>query len=349
MSSDENDSLQEYVARERMNLAVVFRGTVQLWRDWDWARYADDAFSPDARPRALVAAVRFMADELVELDGSLGVAIGALPYGVLLVLNEVMAAVHGNLLALNQYFVDLVHDNQSYLALLNKAGPGIRKASEHLGFVRALRSPKRDGELERDLLEARHMLEALQQQSADVANLRDSALEALAAARSAAAQRLISNQADAFAASRISHRAAGIFWGRITIVLILALVVALTLSMNSEAHPPRDNESWTVAANLNYLAGHVLLVSLASFAIVVCLRNYRAAKHNEIMNAHRANALATFSEFRKVVEGKAADIITVEAASAIFAVQPSGFAEAGPPAATHLHEMVKEFGKGSVG
>lgn len=108
--------------------------------------------------------------------------------------------------------------------------------------------------------------------------------------------------------------------------------------------PPEPKLSWSTAGNLSYFATHALLLSGLSFAAVVCLKNYRAARHNEIMNAHRARALSTFEDFRAGSEGRVLDVILLQPTSAIFSMQPSGFGDTDTTGVTHLHELAATLG-----
>ena len=68
------------------------------------------------------------------------------------------------------------------------------------------------------------------------------------------------------------------------------------------------------------------MISTLSFGVLWRARNYRAERHNETLNKHRANALMTFRAF---VEGTAddrvKDAILLQAAQAAFAGRPTGF------------------------
>lgn len=89
----------------------------------------------------------------------------------------------------------------------------------------------------------------------------------------------------------------------------------------------------------------VLVVSVAFFVLVWCSKNYRAARHNETLNKHRADALKTFRAF---VEGTSEvavkDAILVQAAQAAFAPRNTGYDGAdgdGP----QIQPIVEVFGK----
>jgi hypothetical protein len=131
-----------------------------------------------------------------------------------------------------------------------------------------------------------------------------------------------------------------LFW----VVVSGAALLGVVIYFSCASGPPEPKLSWSTAANLAYFASHALGLSILSFALIVCLRNYRACKHNEIMNAHRERALSTFEEFRDAAEGKASDIVLLQASSAIFGVQASGFVDGEGGGATHLQELIASMG-----
>lgn len=77
---------------------------------------------------------------------------------------------------------------------------------------------------------------------------------------------------------------------------------------------------------IQYIVTKVILLSTLSFGIFWCARNYKAEKHNQTLNQHRANALMTFRAF---VEGtddvRVKDAILIQAAQAVFTPRPTGF------------------------
>lgn len=77
--------------------------------------------------------------------------------------------------------------------------------------------------------------------------------------------------------------------------------------------------------------GRLVLLSVLSYALAFCLRNYAGARHNEEVNRHRANAVATFDAFHKAAGGDAVtkNAILLQMCTAIFAPQATGFSKAG--------------------
>lgn len=101
----------------------------------------------------------------------------------------------------------------------------------------------------------------------------------------------------------------------------------------------------TTPQAIQLMFSKVLVVSVAFFALVWCSKNYRAARHNETLNQHRADALKTFRAF---VEGTAEvsvkDAILVQAAQAAFAPRNTGY-DGGDSDGPQIQPIVEVFGK----
>lgn len=117
------------------------------------------------------------------------------------------------------------------------------------------------------------------------------------------------------------------------------LVGAAVLGIMVEG-PKLGELSWLAAMSLAYFAPRALLVSAISYALAVCVRNYRSERHNEATNGHRARALRTFETLRLAAkDGRAQDLLLAQAMGAIFSSQPTGYASGGGDG-THVAELV---------
>ncbi len=67
------------------------------------------------------------------------------------------------------------------------------------------------------------------------------------------------------------------------------------------------------------------LVSLVSFGVVLCVRNYFAAKHNEIVNRHKANCLGTYNTFIDSADEERKAAVLLQATQTIFSHQRTGY------------------------
>lgn len=68
-----------------------------------------------------------------------------------------------------------------------------------------------------------------------------------------------------------------------------------------------------------------ILVSLISYAIVLCTKNYFAEKHNQNVNQHRANCLGTYNTFVDSADDERKASILSHATNTIFSHQNSGY------------------------
>lgn len=162
----------------------------------------------------------------------------------------------------------------------------------------------------------------------------------VAAAEKAAEEQWVIGRGRAFNEARSTHRREAYRWACAAGGLAVFIVGLATWSICCGKGPPLPRESWLAAGNLSHFAPRVLLVSVASFLMLTSVRNFRASRHNELLNAHRWRALTTFARFRESGEGKVADAVLLQAAEAVFSVQPSGFGQDGAAAGNHVTELV---------
>jgi hypothetical protein len=193
------------------------------------------------------------------------------------------------------------------------------------------------------------MKNSLAEREREIIALREQLSEALTDAkqvndesRKLLAKTSVSQQGRSFQEATDKFRTSGFVWVGISVLLAGTLILHVRHWIESGSKPPLPNEAWTVAGNLGYFAARAMIVSVISFMLVVAVRNFRSARHNEIMNAHRSRALQTFEEFRQASKGSTVqDAILLHAAEAIFSVQASGFAPGEPLGATHVGEIIK--------
>ena len=90
-------------------------------------------------------------------------------------------------------------------------------------------------------------------------------------------------------------------------------------------------------------AGMKLFV-VATFFVLLSLfvKNYSAARHNSVINKHRALALQTFETFTEAAKGDTKDAILRAATDAIFSVQKTGYIpkEAAPSGLSNVTELI---------
>lgn len=171
--------------------------------------------------------------------------------------------------------------------------------------------------------------DAIDEQRTEVGTIQADAEKALTNARAAAEKAGITEYAMTFAEEANGQRNAGWWWLGATIVLGAVTFGWIGWARQNWA-PGAAAEDWPVHAQ-NFGA-KVVIASLLIWLVAVCLANYRACRHNFIVNKHRQNALMTFE---KLAEGSADDLdakrlVLTHATQAIFALQPTGYSEPAP-------------------
>jgi hypothetical protein len=78
--------------------------------------------------------------------------------------------------------------------------------------------------------------------------------------------------------------------------------------------------------HIQFMITKILIVSALFYGISLCIKNYKAQKHNELVNRHRFNALKTFQTFTTSTDDKRTkDVILLEATHTIFGHQTTGY------------------------
>lgn len=170
---------------------------------------------------------------------------------------------------------------------------------------------------------------------------KEEAEAALAAIKKQAAEAGVSQNAQFFRENSSKHGQAARSWIKSTIALAAVTLVAALLSFIWSLHYTPES----TPAAIQYFGGKLIVLSVLSFGIFWSSRNYKAHKHNETLNTHRADALLTFRTF---VEGtsdpRVKDAILLQAAQAAFGSRPTGF-DSAEPETTSIHPVVDVLGR----
>jgi hypothetical protein len=150
----------------------------------------------------------------------------------------------------------------------------------------------------------------------------------LESVKKAAAEVGVSQHAIHFREEALKHSKESLSW------LIAAIILAVVAGMyslwsfrQSLALAPAAAVAWW--PHVTYLVSRLLVLSVIFFGMGWSARNYRAHKHNEVVNTHRQNALRTFETFAKAAADKdTKDAVLLEATKCIFEGQSSGYLSA---------------------
>jgi len=146
---------------------------------------------------------------------------------------------------------------------------------------------------------------------------------ALAEAREEIGKVTIASQARRFDDEANNHRATAGSWVVASVVVAVATAAFALFSHRVFAAvgivPASDHD-------LQVLSTKAIVLVAMLYLLHFCGRAYVAAKHNETVNRHRANALSTYRLLTESLSDQHnRDLVLAAAAGAIFAPQESGF------------------------
>lgn len=111
------------------------------------------------------------------------------------------------------------------------------------------------------------------------------------------------------------------------VVAFGVVVAVIAYLLHEQTLPPGA----TAPALIGALLPRVVALSLAFWALTLCARNYRALRHNAVVNRHRATALSTFTVFAQAAtDAQVKNAVLAQAAGTIFSAQPSGYSPDSP-------------------
>ena len=147
---------------------------------------------------------------------------------------------------------------------------------------------------------AREALESVRGARDEAAEARAEAAEVVAAIKAAAGEAGVERHAGLFRREAEEHMTTARWWLVATFGLcILTLGAAI---WNYQQILPGATMGF--GASVQTVVARLLLFSILYFALILSGRNYRAHRHNAIVNTHRQNALTTFETFAKSGRGR---------------------------------------------
>jgi hypothetical protein len=111
----------------------------------------------------------------------------------------------------------------------------------------------------------------------------------------------------------------------------------------------RHHDAMNASQSAQVIFSKALVFSVIISATVWCGRVYKAYRHNEIVNRHRANALSSFEALAEGTDDAATkNAVLIQATTSIFSPQPSGFSDADSESAgpSQLIELVRNIPPG---
>jgi hypothetical protein len=122
--------------------------------------------------------------------------------------------------------------------------------------------------------------------------------------------------------------------------IVWGIVVVWFIPIDSHAQWPEI---------VQHALGKILVFTALYYGLIWCGRNYRANRHNYVMNKHRQNSLSTFESFVRAAQQDTAikNAVLLQATTAIFAPQVTGYAaqETDPESPNKIIEITRSLGE----
>jgi len=152
---------------------------------------------------------------------------------------------------------------------------------------------------------------------------REAGEKILGAARDMAAEQGVGKQAAHFKDQANHHKTESALWLGRTYKACAGLGVYAVLSLFIHQIPGVLPEGPYGALQL--AVSKVLIFAIIAYIVFLSAKNYMSHRHNEIVNRHRQNALATFTALAEAASDAASsDIVLSHAAACIFSPQETG-------------------------
>lgn len=143
----------------------------------------------------------------------------------------------------------------------------------------------------------------------------------LESAKSAVGEVGITVHATLFAEEAQIHRGQAKNWFFVIIALLVAVIIGALLFLR---FTPKSDK-WDVYA-IQFVITKIIVFASVFYALAISLKNYKAHKHNEVVNKHRQNALSTFETFvNSSAEQQTKDAVLLQATMSIFSNQQTGY------------------------
>lgn len=145
-------------------------------------------------------------------------------------------------------------------------------------------------------------------------------------ARDAAAEQGVSKQAIHFKTEADKHEVQAGIWLTRSVWTAIGLGAFAIISLFLHNLPGLD--STNVYRMAQIAVSKVLIFGVIAYMLILCAKNFLSHRHNEVVNRHRQNALATFTALVEATSDAASsDIVLSHAASCIFSPQETGYAK----------------------
>jgi hypothetical protein len=130
----------------------------------------------------------------------------------------------------------------------------------------------------------------------------------------------VSKHSDIFGSQAEIHKTSAENWQKYAVRLLIANGVLVIIILSLVIWVVEDK---TLRIEVGIFGA--ALISLISYAIVLCVKNFFAEKHNQNVNQHRANCLGTYNTFIDSADEERKAAVLLQATNTIFSHQKSGY------------------------
>ena len=160
--------------------------------------------------------------------------------------------------------------------------------------------------------------------SQEIDSMSQKSKDILERVQSAAADQGISRESKHFSDLSEEYNRESEKWFSRSIKLGIFAIFLATVSLFSHRIP------WFAANNVSeaiqIISGKVIMISIIGYALITCVRNFIANRHNAVVNRHKQNALMTYRSFLDASPSpEMVSIVLNHASSSIFSPQDTGF------------------------
>lgn len=205
-------------------------------------------------------------------------------------------------------------------------------------------------ELDNALLIANDSLGNINSLKADIEVIKNETIEILNQTKTVSGEVVVAKFGGLFNDASKRHRNQASIWLVITVVLaLLTMIIAGYMFSNVDVFLQQNKEYLIYTSTMVVFIGlRLIIFSVLLLLISLSIKNYKANKHNEIINKHRQNALNTFETFVKSsLDDKAMkDAILLEVTKTIFSNLNTGFSNSSNDGESAKYvEIIKEINR----
>ena len=166
--------------------------------------------------------------------------------------------------------------------------------------------------------QTQEILESARQHFEEIKAEADEIIKAL---REASADLGVSKYAETFSSEVVRLKRESLWW-----ILVTALFATASLSMAIWFWNSTVTVDMSLTQVVHLLVSKGVIFGLLFGSTIWCGKHFRATKHQEVVNRHRANALKTFQAFvQATIDSATKEAVLLETTRSIFTIASSGY------------------------